>query len=113
VGAQSHRGYPFIDNCFRGICALIVLVLRREVRTAMPVRDDLARFIKDSFLVDDFSDDESFLASGIIDSLGVMQLVAFIESEFGVTVSEKELVLENFDSVDKLVRYLERKRGAA
>jgi acyl carrier protein len=74
----------------------------------MAVRDQLRRFISDAFLVDDFSDDASFLAGGIIDSLGVMQLVAFVESEFALRVPEADLVPENFDSVARLAEYVER-----
>jgi acyl carrier protein len=84
-------------------------VREREMR----VRDRLRRFIQDSFLVDDLHDDESFLSSGIIDSLGVMQLVTFIESEYGIAVRDTELVPENFDSVDKLAAFVERKTQAA
>lgn len=78
----------------------------------MPVRELVRRFIKDSFLVDDVKDDESFLASGIIDSLGVMQLVTFIESEFQVRVADPDLVPDNFDSVEKVSAFVERKLAA-
>ena len=78
----------------------------------MLVRERVRRFIKDSFLVDDFTDDESFLASGIIDSLGVMQLVNFIESEFSVRVADPDLVPENFDSVERVSAFVERKLAA-
>ncbi len=80
----------------------------------MAVRDDIKQFIRDSFLVDDVADDESFLASGIIDSLGVVQLVSFVESRYGLKVPDTDLVPENFDSVSKLVAYVDRRsRGRA
>src|SRR5512146_2325702 len=89
----------------------------RERRVArrlitMQVRDRVRRFIQDSFLVDNFADDESFLASGIIDSLGVMQLVSFVESEFSVRVADPDLVPENFDSVEKVSAFVQRKLAA-
>ena len=74
----------------------------------MLVQEQLRQFIRDSFLVDDFSDEESFLASGIIDSLGIVQLVSFVESEFGVKVPDTDLVPANFDSVAKLAAYVQR-----
>ena len=74
----------------------------------MLVHEQLRQFIRDSFLVDDFSDEESFLASGIIDSLGIVQLVSFVEAEFGVKVPDTDLVPANFDSVAKLAAYVER-----
>ena len=75
----------------------------------MPVRDQIRQFIRDSFLVDDFTDEESFLASGLIDSLGIVQLVAFVEATFSIKVPETDLVPENFDSVAKLTAYVVRR----
>ena len=79
----------------------------------MTVRERLRRFIQDSFLVDDFQDEDSFLATGMVDSLGLMQLVAFIESEFAMKVSDSELVPENFDSVACVAAFVERKQARA
>jgi acyl carrier protein len=80
----------------------------------MTVRDQITKFIRDSFLVDDVRDDESFLASGIIDSLGIVQLVSFVESQYGFKVPDTDLVPENFDSVAKLAAYVDRRsRGRA
>lgn len=73
------------------------------------IRERVRRFIRDSFLVDDFRDDESFLAGGIIDSLGMMQLVAFLEAEFRVSVADLDIVPENFDSVDRVARFVAHK----
>ncbi len=78
----------------------------------MRIEDRVRQFIKDSFLVDDVLDDESFLARGIIDSLGVMQLVSFIESELGDKVPDTHLIPENFDSIARMAAYVERMRQA-
>lgn len=58
-----------------------------------------------------YDDDASFLEEGIIDSLGIIELVTFVETTFGVSVPDDELVPENFDSVAKLDAYLRRKRA--
>ncbi|OFX21913.1 MAG: acyl carrier protein [Anaeromyxobacter sp. RBG_16_69_14] len=79
----------------------------------MRVQDRVRQFIKDSFLVDEVPDDESFLGSGIIDSLGVMQLVSFIESELGSKVPDAHLIPENFDSIARMAAYVEQRRQAA
>ncbi len=79
----------------------------------MTVRERLRRFIQDSFLIDDFQDEDSFLATGMVDSLGLMQLVAFIESEFSMKVGDAELVPENFDSVASVAAFVERKLARA
>jgi acyl carrier protein len=78
----------------------------------MRVQDRVSQFIRDAFLVDQVGEDESFLASGIIDSLGVMQLVSFLEAEFGLKVPDTDLIPENFDSVARVAAYVERNRKA-
>ncbi len=77
------------------------------------IREQLRTFIRESFFADGFSDEDSFLGSGIIDSLGVLQVVAFVESRFGVKVGDADLVPENFDSVARLARFVEGKKRAA
>jgi len=75
----------------------------------MDVRDQIRQFIRDSFLVDDFGDEDSFLGTGLIDSLGIVQLVSFVESQYGVKVPDTDLLPENFDSVAKLAAYVGRR----
>ncbi len=57
-------------------------------------------------------DDASFLDEGIVDSMGVMELVAFTEENFGITIEDHEITPENFDSVNRLARYISQKTGA-
>jgi len=76
-------------------------------------REAIRRFISDTFFVDDFADGDSFLKNRIIDSTGMMELVAFLESEWGLKLADGELVPANLDSIDNLVRFLESKRAAA
>ncbi len=70
-------------------------------------------FIKENFLFgsdgESFVDDDSFLEKGIIDSTGVLELVSFMEEEFGIDVKDDELVPDNFDSINKLTQYIQRK----
>jgi acyl carrier protein len=79
----------------------------------MSPRERIRGFIVDSFFVESFSDEESFLQSGIIDSLGILDLVAFLEKEFGIKISDQELVPQNFDSLAKVSAFAERKRLSA
>jgi acyl carrier protein len=58
-------------------------------------------------------DDASFLEQGIIDSLGFMELVAFVEKEYGIKVGPQDLVPDNFDSVNKLSRFIGSRIAAA
>ena len=78
-------------------------------------RDKVRGFIVEHFLFGqgaNFQDDASFLEQGIMDSTGVLELVAFLDETFGVKVSDEELVPENLESVDLICAYLQRK-GAA
>jgi acyl carrier protein len=72
-------------------------------------------YIVDNFLFGDASamlaDDDSLLSQGIIDSTGVLDLMMFMEDEFGIRVADVDVVPDNFDSVRSLARYAENKAG--
>jgi acyl carrier protein len=55
-----------------------------------------------------YDDDTSFLAAGILDSMAVMELVAWIEATFGMKVDIRDITPENFDSVNRLAAFLRR-----
>jgi len=56
--------------------------------------------------------DEPLLGSGIVDSLGIMRLVSFIEERFGVVVPEEDLIPEHFQTVQHLAALVQRLQGA-
>jgi acyl carrier protein len=58
------------------------------------------------------SDDASFLDKGVLDSLGFVALVVYLEDTFRVTIDRRSLNRENFDSVDKILGYVEARTGA-
>ncbi len=58
---------------------------------------------------DGLQDDTSFMDSGTVDSTGILELVAFLESNYGVKVQDQEMVPENLDSVSRVSAYLTRK----
>ncbi|AKT41195.1 acyl carrier protein [Chondromyces crocatus] len=70
------------------------------------IKSFLARYFKGR----DVIDDEDIFASGFVNSLLAVQLVAFIEGEFDVALENEDLVLENFQTVDAMVSLIERKR---
>jgi acyl carrier protein len=83
----------------------------------MSTEAQLRKYILQNFM---YTDDESRLTremslidNGVIDSTGVLELVSFIEESFGVKVEDTELVPDNFDSVTRLLNYIERKQKAA
>ena len=61
----------------------------------------------------DISYDEPLLGSGIVDSLGVLELIAFLEQEFQVTVQDEELVPQNFQSLECIAALVRSKRHSA
>jgi acyl carrier protein len=73
-------------------------------------------FILSSFLFGDAermpSRTESLLETGVIDSTGVLELIEFLESEFGLQVLDDESVPENLDSIDNLARFVAAKPRA-
>ena len=77
---------------------------------------EMRQFIVDNFLFGDkesmFSNDDSFLEKGIVDSTGILELVAFLEEKYGIKIKDNELVPENLDSIDCLVRFIDRKSRA-
>lgn len=58
------------------------------------------------------ADDASFLEQGIIDSTGVMELVAHLEKEYGIKVEDAELVPDNLDSVRAVAAFVAQKQAA-
>ncbi|QSQ27634.1 acyl carrier protein [Pyxidicoccus parkwayensis] len=77
----------------------------------MSTRERIRGFIVDTFFVDDFADDDSFLRKGLIDSTGMMELVAFLEQDFGLKLEDRELVPENLDSLSRVVAFVEKKQA--
>jgi acyl carrier protein len=57
------------------------------------------------------SDDAPLLGSGIIDSLGTLTVVNFLEESFAITISDEELTPDNFACINSLVRFVELKKG--
>jgi acyl carrier protein len=52
---------------------------------------------------------KSFLGDGIIDSTGVLELVSFVESKFGISIADEDLIPSNFDSLRALTDFVENK----
>ena len=79
----------------------------------MSVEQKVRDYILDNYLFTDdqsaLSNEDSFLDKGIIDSTGIMEVIFFLEEEFGVQVDDEDMVPENLDSVKNIVAYIERK----
>lgn len=77
------------------------------------IREFISRnllFTEDGFA---YGDDASLLDEGIIDSIGVLELVNFVSTDFGLSVDPDEITPENFDSVNRLAQYIRQKQASA
>ena len=74
------------------------------------IQKQLLDFLTRSFLVsrDEIILDESLVDQGIIDSFGLIEIATFMEKEFSVVVTEKQMTRDNFGSVLKIVNFIEK-----
>jgi acyl carrier protein len=80
-----------------------------------PIEAQVRAFLADQFPASTdapLAADTSLFEAGIIDSMGVLTLVTWLEETFGFTVDDDEVLPENIDGVGALVRYIGRKTGA-
>jgi|WetSurMetagenome_2_1015567.scaffolds.fasta_scaffold404036_1 acyl carrier protein len=79
----------------------------------LQIEEHIREFVARNLLYSDtgftYSDDTSFLQEGIIDSLGVFELVSFVQKTFGVSVDQKEVTTAHFDSVARLAAFVREK----
>ena len=80
----------------------------------MEIKEKIKTFIRDSFLFDntaEICDNESLLEKGVIDSTGVLELILYLEEEFGIKIEDEEIIPENLDSVSNIIALLKSKNG--
>ena len=79
-------------------------------------REQTRDYIATSFLFGEDPEwltcETSLLEAGVIDSTGILELIGFIETEFGLTVEDVEVLPENLDSIENVQQFLERKNSA-
>lgn len=83
---------------------------------ATDVLRTIREFIETNFLFregrDSVGETESLLEAGLIDSTGVLELVAFLETQFSLTMADEDIVPENLDSVSQIAAYVQRRLAA-
>jgi acyl carrier protein len=81
------------------------------------IEQGIRQYIVETFLFgqggDELTREDSLLERGIVDSTGVLEIVAFLEEKWGVGVEDEELVPENFDSIARLSAFVQKKKLAA
>ena len=79
------------------------------------MHQQLRDYIVEDFLFGDtdtrFSDDDSFMENGFIDSTGILEVITYIEENFNIKINDDELIPENLDSINNLVRFITTKQA--
>ena len=79
----------------------------------MEIKNEIKNFIIENFLYGDdsgnFGSEDSFFEKGIVDSTGILSIISFVEERFNISVADAEITPENFDSINRITAYAERK----
>lgn len=76
------------------------------------IRTRVRSFISNNFYLSGaLADDASLIDEGVIDSTGVLELIAFLEREFSITVEDSEMLPEHLDSVERIDAFVSKKTG--
>jgi len=78
----------------------------------MNIETEIRKFIGENFILegdDHLGDEDSLLEKGIIDSTGVLELLAFIEETYQFKIQDEELVPENLDSIKNISKFIQNK----
>ncbi len=77
------------------------------------IKTSIRNFIVETFLFgqdDGLTDEASFLTNGVVDSTGVIELVAHLEKTYQIKIKDEDLLPQNLDSINAIAAYL-KKRG--
>jgi acyl carrier protein len=81
----------------------------------MSIENKIRAYVAENFLFGDAAQlgvDDSFLDKGIIDSTGILEIVMFLEEQFGIKVADSEMLPENLDSIGNIARFIGKKGSA-
>ena len=73
------------------------------------IREFLIEELRDHGFHEAVRDDESLIDAGIIDSLSMLKTISFLDEKFGIMLTEDELDPSNFDSIDLIHKFIEKK----
>jgi acyl carrier protein len=79
------------------------------------IEQDVREFLRENLFltsVDSISDDDSFLEKGLVDSMGILHLIAFVEDKYGIRPADQDLTTENWDSIRRMSDYIRGKLAA-
>ncbi len=77
---------------------------------------EIRGFVIDNFLFGEaderFSNDDSFLENGLVDSMGILTLVEFVKEKYAISIEDEEIVPDNWDSVHRIAAFVQTKLGS-
>jgi acyl carrier protein len=80
------------------------------------IQSKIRQFLVENFVlserIDELGFDESLMENEVVDSTGILELVFFVEDQFGIKIDTSEVLPENFDSINALAAYIRRKQEA-
>ncbi|MBE6013274.1 MAG: acyl carrier protein [Lachnospiraceae bacterium] len=80
------------------------------------IKEEIRSFLIENFDIDkddnEFTDDVDFFTYGYVDSFGAAEIISFIEENFNIEVSNKDLVKYPMTSIDEIAHYISIKKGA-
>ena len=83
-------------------------------QAAVTIKEQVREFVREHLAgvkgIKSFTDQESLLDSGVIDSLGIFRMVSFLEETFGIRVADEEITAENLQSIDVVEQLILAKR---
>lgn len=76
------------------------------------IKEKIRKFIKEetAFPEDKIDDDSMIFKEGFLDSMGFVMLTTFIEEDFAITITDSDLVEENFESINAIAQFVENKK---
>lgn len=81
----------------------------------MTTQEILTRYVADELLASSnglaLTADDNLLTSGLIDSLGIMRLITYIEEQFGVEVLPEDVTIDNFRTINVIAGYLQSRQS--
>ncbi len=83
----------------------------------MNIEKQIREYLTEEVLFSDdsieYSNDDSLLEAGVVDSVAVMEMILFVEETFNVEVADQEIIPDNFDSVNRLANFIRSKIGSS
>jgi acyl carrier protein len=78
----------------------------------MTIQERVRAFVLDNYYVSDpasLADSDSLLETGVVDSTGMLEIILYIEAEFGIAVGDRDTTPQNLETISRIAAFVERK----